>query len=383
MKVLARLALLAVIVPLVVAASPGQYWLDVCHDVGHDDIGRVDEIVHDNTSYEVTCSADPWVQGYGGRGEVAWVYVEVVARDADGNEVARFDQAPVRPTGAVLTSDRFWAEAHYQVTFVEVLGECTVDPQGVCNPSVAVPVIVPEGVSVDPSARQTVRMYRDGYTSTLSIDLCALPGEPICSPAPGEPGGGGQPDSPRGQRVYLHCAGADSTTRLDNLNGSETTSGTVIGWDTSAPTGELPDSGCAYADPGRLDGQPGDLHLSGTYTGRLDEITIETYVACLDPYCRGMTEIPIDLSLTIDGRPWVTPRNQGGTLAVRPEILDGGHARIRFTIGGIGLINEDDDVEHTVEVSLATYFQDSADLWLYDAADAPAGLWFHPGEPTD
>jgi hypothetical protein len=328
--------MLAALLPVGVAgASPGRYWLDVCH-AGHPEYGFVDEVVDDTTGYGLTCSADPWVQGYGGRGVDGWLYGEVWVRDREGQRTG-LDYRFVRPTGArVVPADELPPGHPWQVV-----------------------------------------VSRDGYEYVRSVETA-----------------GSSPDAPHlasptgadlvNERVYFRCAGDDPLLRVDNLNGETHYSGAVIGWDTNAPTRTLVEGGCGLADPGLLKGGPNmDASFAGTFTGNLDVMTVEAYVTCADAGCRALGEVPVDVRLWVDGHQYVDRPAAGGSVTVTPVTGDGGVTLLRFSVVGLGLISEDDQVERAVHLELGTYFRDSADVWLYDAIEAPAGIEFNPDIPAD
>ena len=323
-KLLVGALVTAVISGGTAAASPGRYWLDICHaGVEHPAVGSVyvDEVVADNLHYDITCSVDAWVQGYGGSGEVAWLSIEAVARDENGDDVVRVEERVVRPTGARVVWD---------------------------------------------GANRTVIVTRDGYDATV-------PAQPRDERRPGS----GLPS----QNLYFHCATDDPLRKVDNLNGAEPTEGVAIGWDATAPsTSRTQGGGCATVDAGRAKGdQFADAHFAGTITGNIADLTVHANVLCADPFCRGLGQVPLDVALTIDGQRYTGFSESGGNVTVAPMApLTQGVARLEFSIADIGLVGELHDGEHTVELVLSSYFGDSAEAWLYDATEFPSRIEVNP-----
>lgn len=154
------------------SADPGEYWLDVCHDTG------ADTIVYDNFSYELTCSSDPWVQGYGGTGVEAYVLVQVEVYNPQGEQVAEFNQG-LRPTGANVQPESGqpsdWVGAEYDVVIVDLYDEGDICVSGFCNPDIpGVPVVIPRDAWVD-TDRQRVEVKNDGHENWVLVDVCAYP----------------------------------------------------------------------------------------------------------------------------------------------------------------------------------------------------------------
>ena len=159
------------------AADPGQYWLDACHDTG------ADTIVYDNFRYQLTCSSDPWVQGYGGSGVEVYVYVQVKVFNPQGEQIAQFNQG-LRPTGANVAPETGtpsdWVGYDYDIVIVDLYDENDVCVDGFCNPDIpGVPVIVPRDAWVD-TDRQLVTVKNDGHENWVLVDVCAhpVPGSP-------------------------------------------------------------------------------------------------------------------------------------------------------------------------------------------------------------
>lgn len=152
--------------------DPAPYWLDACGDSG------VSEFVYDNLSYEVSCSSDPWAQGYGGTGIEIWILVQVKVYNDDGEQIAEFNDG-LRATGVSPEP----GSSHPTTWVGYELDEIEVDPidggeicvSGFCNPDTpGIPVPVPTDVWVD-TDEQLFHIKRDGHENWVLVDVCARP----------------------------------------------------------------------------------------------------------------------------------------------------------------------------------------------------------------
>ena len=180
----AILALGMLLIAAPAQADPGEYWLDVCNDTG------VDTFVYENFRYEVTCSSDPWVQGYNGTGVEAYALIQIRVYDPNGRQIAEFNDG-LRATGASFApgtnAPADWVGVKYDVVIVDVADGDEVCVSGFCNPDLpGVPVPLVRDAWVD-SDEQILRIKRDGFENWVLVDVCAYPvpgSEGSCDGAP-------------------------------------------------------------------------------------------------------------------------------------------------------------------------------------------------------
>lgn len=165
-------------------ADPGDYWLDVCNDTG------VDTIIYEEFRYEVTCSSDPWVQGYNGTGIEAYALIQVRVYDPSGRQVAEFNDG-LRATGASFApgtnSPADWVGVDYDIVMVDAVDGDEVCVSGFCNPDLpGVPVVLVRDAWVD-SDEQILRIKRDGHENWVLVDVCTYPVPTSSGGCEGEP----------------------------------------------------------------------------------------------------------------------------------------------------------------------------------------------------
>lgn len=196
------------------------------------------------------------------------------------------------------------------------------------------------------------------------------------------------------ERVYAHCG---DTVKVSNVEG-----GTPFGWDTEEPAASFTEgAGCGTADlvlTEPVEEDAGEfLELSGTHTGNLDTLTLELHmidagvvrvhqttpgeVPPLPEPAPGLAfdEIYAHVDVSIDD--FAAGFSEEAQLqAERSET--GASVRLRMTLTGIGLLEEDEAGEHTITVRVKTsdYYNGDSGGWVLDAAEVPTGIQFSPDE---
>lgn len=184
------------------------------------------------------------------------------------------------------------------------------------------------------------------------------------------------------EHVYFHCEGA---TKLHNveLDGS-------IPWSTTAPIQSIQaGGGCASFDNGLQGSNQAsyqDSHFQGSYGGNIDAITFDLHNIYLGagPHNARLT---VNVRLAIDAVPILGTAGKDVTLNAVPS--SSGGERVKFTITGINLMNEANDIVHDVLLTLSggtkvadpvlwPALRDTQSLWVYDATDVASGLVFNP-----
>jgi hypothetical protein len=184
------------------------------------------------------------------------------------------------------------------------------------------------------------------------------------------------------ERVYFHCEGA---AKLHNSvqDGS-------IPWDTTAPTQPVTaGAGCGSLDNGLWGNNQvsvQDSHFQGSFAGNIDKITVEAHNIYLGPG-RQSSSFTVNVRLAIDSEPMLGATGKDVTVTpVRSST--GASEMIKFSIVGLNLMNEANDIEHDVLLTLnggafvanAQVFpvHDSQNIWVYDTTEVPSGLVFNP-----
>jgi hypothetical protein len=187
------------------------------------------------------------------------------------------------------------------------------------------------------------------------------------------------------ERVYFHCEGA---TKLHS-----TVVDGAIPWNTTAPSQSVTaGAGCGSLDNGLWGNNQvsiQDSHFQGSFAGNIDKITVEAHNIYAGP-ARQSASFTTNVRLAIDGEPMLGATGKNVTVTpVRSST--GASERIRFTIVGLNLMNEANDIEHDVLLTLnggafvanAQVFpvHDSQNVWVYDTTEVPSGLTFNPTAP--
>jgi hypothetical protein len=184
------------------------------------------------------------------------------------------------------------------------------------------------------------------------------------------------------ERVYYHCEGA---AKLHNSvqDGS-------IPWNTTAPTQSVTaGAGCGSLDNGLWGNNQvsvQDSHFGGSFAGNIDKMTVEAHNIYLGPG-RQSSSFSVNVRLLIDGEPMLGA--SGKNVTVTPvRSSTGASEMIKFSIIGLNLMDEPNDIEHEVLLTLAGGafvanaqlfpVHDSQSLWVYDTTEVPSGIVFNP-----
>lgn len=187
----------------------------------------------------------------------------------------------------------------------------------------------------------------------------------------------------RQERVYFHCA--DENVRLHNVAGVPDDA--PVAWDTRPPAAAFVDSGagCATADPnvattrvsaaGQRGDVPVDAVFEGTFTGNLDDLTVNLHDLSQRPGTPvGGGVEDLEVSLLVDGEevldgvavaPTARAENSGVTYAVDFSIAD----------LGIGTEEGNGTITRTLHLVVAS---GNGNVWAYDATEVAAGITFNP-----
>ena len=186
----------------------------------------------------------------------------------------------------------------------------------------------------------------------------------------------------RTEQVWFHCEG-DTKVHDSVSNGA-------IGWDTTAPTQSVTaGAGCGTVDnplQGNNQVSVQDSHFGGYYDGNLDTMTVELHNIYVGA-ARAQGPLTFNIRLAVDGTPVLGAG--GKEVTVTPvRSATGASEMVRFTIAGIGLIDELSNFEHDVLMTVtgggiatttpAFPVRDTLSGWVYDTTEVPAGIVFNP-----
>lgn len=189
----------------------------------------------------------------------------------------------------------------------------------------------------------------------------------------------------RTEQVWFHCEG-DTKVHDSVSYGS-------IPWNTTAPTQSVTaGAGCGTADnplQGNNQVSVQDSHFGGWYDGNLDTMTVELHNIYVG---RARAEGPLsfNIRLAVDGAPLLG--DAGKEVSVTPvRSSSGASEMVKFTIAGLGLVEEIENFEHDVLLTVtggapaanAQVFpvRDTVSGWVYDTTEVPAGIVFNPATP--
>ena len=213
--------------------------------------------------------------------------------------------------------------------------------------------------------------------------------------APASATHGGIHPTARPERVYFHCNGP---TKVGNVN--LVAAGPVI-WDTTPPAGSVTEGeGCGNLDPGAARGNNQgtiyDAQFQGTFTGNLEDLTIEVHNLLLNQIDTDGS-YRIRVWLTIDGVE-VIPNTTFVDVAPQASETGASH-KFLFSVPNLGcsreVLDEEGNVvsvvtdgfvtqdgdgtsEHDVLLTLDSWFADRASAWVYDTTEVPSGITFNP-----
>ena len=169
------------------------------------------------------------------------------------------------------------------------------------------------------------------------------------------------------ERTYVHCNGDKATVNEQ----------VTYNWNTTAPTTSFTaNGGCGSLDAHVADGD--GVIFSGKHTGNLDRLTVQAHVIdCCLTHAGVFAEVYADVSVTIDGNE-VVPTTE---LHIPPIPSSTNVSRLlEFSVTKIGLVKEEDNIEHEIVVSLETSSIADGDAvaWVLDATEVQSGVTFSP-----
>lgn len=190
----------------------------------------------------------------------------------------------------------------------------------------------------------------------------------------------------RTERVYFHCEGA---TKAHN----SATDGS-IGWNATAPTQSVTaGAGCGSLDNplmGSNQVSVQDTHFEGDYAAaNLDSMTVELHNIYVGG-ARAGGPLSFNVRLLVDDVPRLGVG--GKEVSVVPvRSSSGASEMVRFTVTGLNLLTELDNMDHHVLMTIsggkftangqAFPIHDTASGWVYDSTEVPAGITFNPATP--
>lgn len=184
------------------------------------------------------------------------------------------------------------------------------------------------------------------------------------------------PPELRSERAFLDCP-----SPLRVANASTLVDGPVT-WSTTAPGQRLVGSGdgCVHADLTYRDETADDtvqaLVMQGTFTGRLGSFNVRLFGTSVSSSDRWALRVGV----TVDGVevvPWATP------VSVRPKASNSGVTEtVELGIVDLGLVADEDDVEHEITVTVSLDGSDRAGAIAWGASEVPSGLTFNPLLPA-
>ncbi len=196
------------------------------------------------------------------------------------------------------------------------------------------------------------------------------------------------------EATYAHCDGASPVVNLDG--------GTVFSMTADAPTDSVQSgAGCAVADAVLTEPVEGDtaerLELTGTHTGNLDVLTLELYMidtgvvrasqTSPTPFPEAGDPAPnlnfdriwADVEIYIDG---AAAGYIGEAKMLVERTNSDATARLRLTVTGIDLMDEDEAGDHSIVVKVRTsdYYNGDSGAWVLDTTEVPTGVHYNPAE---
>ena len=187
---------------------------------------------------------------------------------------------------------------------------------------------------------------------------------------PGQAGAQEEVPTFRTERVYFTCAGNIKLQNYALLNGE------FPGWSTAQPGSAALGNGCGmYENNQNMQGL--NLEFKGTFTGNLDNLTVELY----DVYA---SQSRPDHILRMRAQLFVDEEMLAETEAMDFATVDSGATqKLTYTFTELNYDDElgDGTQVHQVHVVARSSGQDTQSAWVWGAAEVPAGLTFNPPTP--
>jgi hypothetical protein len=173
----------------------------------------------------------------------------------------------------------------------------------------------------------------------------------------------------RTERAYFNCAGNVKLQNVALLNGE------FPSWDTTAPGSAATGNGCGMYE-NNLNQAGLNLEFKGTFTGNLDNLTVELHNM-------GVSNDPTDnkirliVQLVVDDEP-LAETSAADFPTVRSSTGLSEKATYTFTE-----LNYDDELGdgtqvHQIHVVARSSGTETQSAWVWDASEVPAGLTFNP-----
>ncbi len=205
----------------------------------------------------------------------------------------------------------------------------------------------------------------------------------------------------REERVYFHCGGGTKVKNIDYAQGG------LAPWDVTPPAqsvqqgagcGVIDSSAIRNTDPG---GGPADPAFGGTYTGNLQNLTVELWMLGHSPGSVGTDTVDVTPWLVIDGETYVSDTT---ILTGAPLVASstGASRKLEFTIPKLGTVREVLDSQgNVVDVVTTGLAKESASgqheiqinvrirgtgtpnaVWVWDTTEVPSGITFNDPTPS-
>ena len=203
------------------------------------------------------------------------------------------------------------------------------------------------------------------------------------------------------QRVYYHCG---EGTKLKNVDHAQ---GGLSPWSATPPPGSVEDgNGCGQLDPSALrntqpTGGATDAAFGGTYTGNLQNMTVEMHLLAHSPANAATDTMTVTPWLVIDGETFVADTtmlnnvpmvsgNSGATRKVEFTITNLGKVtEIKDAQGNVtgltlaGLAKESANVEHEIQLNVRVRGVGAENVfWVWDTTEVPSGITFNDTTPS-
>lgn len=197
------------------------------------------------------------------------------------------------------------------------------------------------------------------------------------------------PNTPLTQ-TYLECGGTTPEYLVNFALYEE-----MPTWSETKPASVTTGAGCGMLDDSQFSGTvpdtPYDLNFGGTYTGNLDELTVDLHDMGVGPARTG-EPITLEVRATIDGMSlFGVEENESidGTISASPAkrtvtvtptaAASGVLSKYSFSIKGINLLLPTDDTEHDVQFTIGSYWENAnTNEWVWGNSEAPTGVTFTP-----
>ncbi len=184
---------------------------------------------------------------------------------------------------------------------------------------------------------------------------------------------GGIHPTKRTERVYFKCVDGQKLQNIPRVNGAIPT------WNTTAPTQAFAQGGCGQYENLLTDGanprNPHDAVWEGTFTGNLDNLSVEVHNIFVGAARTG-GPFSARVKVFVDD---VLYLNQGPVRLTPVPSSAGPSVKLAFSLTDFQLMTEDGDgtQQRTITLVLGS-FTEIQSLWVWGSTDAPSGITFNP-----